>query len=230
MYLRVAAITAVAPTTERVVYLDTDTLVFEDLGIETLDLEGRSIAAVLDMDLSDKGPFPDYVHKCLQDPAMRTRFFNSGVMVIDAARWPAADIQPRFLALIAEHARRCPYKCDCPHTDQCPCNALFDNDWTPLPLSYNFQASGKFTPGWQTARLRHYVGSAKFLPLTLRRNDRRDLMLIAEISRRLGRPAPSRIWLYAMAFWLNALRNRGAARDMQRFIAFADPGRSEPPR
>lgn len=224
--LRIAAVGEVATTADRVVYLDTDTLVFEDLEIEQLDLEGRSIGAVLDMDLSATGAFRDEARQGFRDPAMRSRFFNSGMMVFESQRWRHEAFLERFAQALAEQEHGCRYKLDCPPNDQCASNILFADDWTPLPFTYNFQASGKFTPGWQTAKVRHYCGPAKFIPVAMRRNDARDLAVIGDIGRRLGRPVPSLVSLHTVAFRLNALRNRRYARQMRRFIQFADPRRA----
>jgi lipopolysaccharide biosynthesis glycosyltransferase len=222
-FLRIAAVSEVVASADRVIYMDTDTLVFEDLAIEQLDLQGRSIAAVLDMDLSDAGPFPDFVRRGALDPSIRSRYFNSGMMVIDPKRWQREAFLHRFAEALVDQESGCRYKPNCPPNDQCACNTLFADDWTPLPFTYNFQASGKFTEGWQTAKVRHYCGGAKFLPVTLRRNDRRDLALIGEISRRLGQRGPRLPALYELAFRMNVLRNRSYAEQMRRFIQFAEP-------
>ncbi|MBR0654743.1 glycosyltransferase family 8 protein [Plastoroseomonas arctica] len=221
-FLRLAAIAEAVKTADRVVYLDTDTLVFEDLEIERLDMDGRPVAAVLDMDLSSTGVFRKEVDHGFHDPAMRSRYFNSGVMVFDTSRWEDAFLG-RFADAMAEQETHCRYKLNCPPNDQCASNILFENDWTPLPFTYNFQAGGKFTQGWQSAKVRHYCGPSKFLPVTLRRNDPRDLAVIGEISRRLGLRAPSLVLLHAIAFRLNAWRNRAYAQQMRRFIRFAEP-------
>lgn len=91
VYARLLIDRLLPPATRRVIYLDCDVMVkapIEDLW--HIDLEGRTIAAAPDA----WGGFFSVGHDMranadLYDPA--ARFFNSGVMLIDLARWREHD-------------------------------------------------------------------------------------------------------------------------------------------
>src|SRR5690606_13107876 len=119
------------PQVERVLYLDCDTLVrapIEEL-IER-DLAGHSIAAVRDTrgahitsgrDLRNNQDLFD-----VADP-----YFNAGVVLIDVARWRAANIVDRLEeALTGGVMARI-------HYDQDFLNLVFKNDWLRLDPRWN---------------------------------------------------------------------------------------------
>jgi hypothetical protein len=87
-----------------------------------------------------------------------------------------------------------------------------------LPVGYNMQASAKFTAAWQTAPVRHYCGSRKFIPVSLFRNDGRDVGYINEIRRRLGLKGSSSQLLHQMLFNLNVVRHAKGSSELQSFL------------
>jgi lipopolysaccharide biosynthesis glycosyltransferase len=115
----------------RVLYLDSDLYVRADIErLMTLDLEGRSIAAapepgrhhlVAGDDMRGrKGPF---------DPA--DPYFNSGVLVIDRARFAAADL-PGFLGQLQAAGELAAL-----YHDQDVLNLRFRGDWLMLDPRWN---------------------------------------------------------------------------------------------
>jgi lipopolysaccharide biosynthesis glycosyltransferase len=120
----------VLPTTvSRILYLDADLLVLDDLDpLWTIDLEGRPVAAVLDVldPLMKRG-----------DPRLRTAppvrdYFNSGVLLIDLTRWREERLSERAI----EYLDRCPQS---PFKDQDALNVACDGLWKKLDPSWNFQ-------------------------------------------------------------------------------------------
>ena len=78
----------------RVVYLDCDTLVSGSLsGLEDIDLQGKALALGLDC-------IPVAYKKFIRLP-LELPYYNSGVMLIDLARWRARQCTQRILADIA---------------------------------------------------------------------------------------------------------------------------------
>lgn len=120
----------VLPTTvTRILYLDADLLVLDDLEpLWTIDLEGRPVGAVLDVldPLMKQG-----------DPRLRTAphvrdYFNSGVLLIDLARWR----EERLSETAIEYLNRYPQS---PFKDQDALNVACDGLWKKLDPSWNFQ-------------------------------------------------------------------------------------------
>jgi lipopolysaccharide biosynthesis glycosyltransferase len=117
---------------DRLIYLDVDTLVRHDLaGLWASDLAGRPIAAVRDAWVTWVGHptlgIPDYEALGF-DP--RAPYFNSGVMVIDVRRWNDLEAERRCLEFLATQKRN-------RFADQDALNAVFYENWTPIPMRWN---------------------------------------------------------------------------------------------
>jgi lipopolysaccharide biosynthesis glycosyltransferase len=120
----------VLPTTvSRLLYLDADLLVLDDIdALWTIDLEGCPVAAVLDV--------LDPLMK-RSDPRLRTaprvrNYFNSGVLLIDLARWREEQLSERAI----DYLDRCPQS---PFKDQDALNVACDDLWKKLDPRWNFQ-------------------------------------------------------------------------------------------
>nr|WP_026327894.1 glycosyltransferase family 8 protein [Selenomonas bovis] len=116
-------------TVERVIYLDCDLLVLDDIAaLWDHDMGGHPLAAV--MDLGIMASSKDWRGK--QERlgfSKRDRYFNSGVLMVDLAAWRAHDYGRQAEQLAAKNAYR--------HHDQDALNALFHRNWQPLPLRWN---------------------------------------------------------------------------------------------
>jgi len=111
----------------RVLYLDADLLVLED--IEPLwrtDMQGFAVAAVLDR----------WDHRLKQgDPELAAvprvqNYFNTGVLLMDLARWRAERVSERAIAYLDEHP-------GASFPDQDALNAVCDGRWTQLDGRWN---------------------------------------------------------------------------------------------
>ena len=104
---------------DRVIYLDCDTLVRRSLrALYATDLQGMALAAAVDhglvhhmrghaMPVLYEGSYlalDDYARDVLQFDLIRTSYFNSGVLVIDLARWRDQDLSARCIAFCRAHA------------------------------------------------------------------------------------------------------------------------------
>ncbi|NRT17273.1 lipopolysaccharide biosynthesis glycosyltransferase [Hymenobacter sp. 9A] len=109
---------------QRLLYIDVDTLVVGDLaGLATLDLGGKTVGAVTDRDMpvrSDIGI--DSVEQ----------YFNSGVLLIDIAKWKAQRISEKALKIISEEPDLIKG-----YPDQDALNMALRNDWYRLEAKYN---------------------------------------------------------------------------------------------
>lgn len=114
---------------KRVLYLDSDILVVEDLDrLWSADLEGAVVGAVTDS-------FYDFA-KAARPGAVRgpsvKRYFNAGVLLVDVAKWRDERVSERAL----EYLDRFPTT---PYSDQDALNFVCDGHWRDLSWNWNFQ-------------------------------------------------------------------------------------------
>ena len=116
------------PHLDRAIWLDADTVVLGDLApLWTTDLQGALIAAV-----------PDYfiaAEEIAATGSSRCAYFNSGVMLIDLARWRREGLQTRALGLMTQPDLIC--------EDQSVLNRLCVGRVKLLDVRWNFHA-GRF--------------------------------------------------------------------------------------
>ena len=140
----------------RVLYLDADLLVLDDLGpLWDTDLKGAVMGAVLDR---------------VRDPQLKARapglekfprvrdYFNSGVLLIDLDRWRKERISEKAIQYLRRHP-------DSPCADQDALNVACDGRWTALDLRWNFYDHFRtpiveLTPV-ERPKIAHFVGCQK---------------------------------------------------------------------
>ncbi len=208
--LKLLAVERLIDQYDRVVYLDSDMLVFDDLGVAGLDFASSPIAAVVDMDPSENGALRRGSDRAVGE------YFNAGLMIFDRRNW-SADVMARYAAELHLHDVDCRYKVDCTSIEQCALNAVFE-DWAKLPVDYNMQAGAKFTSFWSRARVRHYCGSRKFIPISPFRNDQRDVRTLSEIRTALGLPRLRFSLVYELLFRLNKTRKGRSDRPIRELL------------
>jgi lipopolysaccharide biosynthesis glycosyltransferase len=112
----------------KVLYLDADTLVLEDLKpLWETDLEGAILGAVLDgIAGADRknGTLPLNVPKV-------EKYFNAGVLLINLANWRRERISEKSLEYLALNPNS-------PFSDQDALNFACDRHWKELDLRWNF--------------------------------------------------------------------------------------------
>ncbi len=217
--LKLLAVEKLIDDYDRVVFLDNDLLIFDDLRIEQLEFGNAPIAAVTDMDFSDTGWWRNSAGTGTPVREDGKGYFNSGFMVFEAKNWRHGEFYAQYAAALDTHDKACPYKVACTSIEQCALNIMFAGNWVSLPYGYNMQASAKFTSAWQSAPVRHYCGSRKFIPVSPFRNDGRDVTYINEIRRRLGLGGSSSTLLHQALFQINVLRNYRGSLELRDFLA-----------
>jgi len=97
MYYRLLMPDILHSVTPRILYLDSDIICLGSLKeLGSLDLKGKTIAAASDI--------PKIVAEKVSELGLHNNFyFNSGMMLIDIARWNQSDISTKVLAVLAEH-------------------------------------------------------------------------------------------------------------------------------
>jgi lipopolysaccharide biosynthesis glycosyltransferase len=165
---------------ERVVYLDADTLVLDDLTkLYGLDLGESPLGAVL----ADNTPrhwmnHPALLERCPRYAGNPPDYFNSGVLLIDLAKWRSDNVTEQAVQLFHRFATGliCP--------DQEILNVIFADRFTRLPKIWNklieHHQYGKFGRGridYLTRRegIVHYGGEIKPWHGEFPRNPLRDL-------------------------------------------------------
>jgi lipopolysaccharide biosynthesis glycosyltransferase len=217
--LKLSAVARLMAAYDRIVYLDNDVLLFEDLKIAQLDFGAFPIGAVTDIDLTETGALR---HSSWLDASSRDQatgsYFNSGVMIFESANWRGEFLET-YAQVLQTHDHGCSYKLDCTSNDQCAANTAFRNNWLRLPATYNMQAGAKFTQSWRTAAARHYCGPRKCVPLQPFRSDGRDVAYLNRIRRMLGQPTSRLGLLYDVLFWINRVRHHRGDTAMRNFLA-----------
>ncbi|MEM7454427.1 MAG: glycosyltransferase family 8 protein [Planctomycetota bacterium] len=147
-YLRLLAARLLPDSIDKLIYLDSDVLVQDDLcKLWETDLEGNYCLAVPDIAcpfvdarkadsnfkksspyMAALSPIRNWKQLGL-DPA--EPYFNSGVMVINLARWREEQIHVRLLDILRKHRRF--VWC----WDQYALNVAFSGNWKALPLRWN---------------------------------------------------------------------------------------------
>jgi hypothetical protein len=136
-YLRLFMPDLWAQDYQRLLYLDGD--IFYQRGdiaaLLSADLQGAAVGAVLDTKQWHKPQ-----RKARDIAALGLGFapyFNSGVLLIDTARYVARGIGSAVVDLLCQRGK------DLIWHDQTALNAVLAGDWAQLPLQWNFQYSHK---------------------------------------------------------------------------------------
>ena len=116
-------------TVSKVLYLDCDLLVLDDLrALWATDLEGNVLGAALD------GLDTQLKNQTVRLPVPRVRdYFNAGVLLIDLDQWRRAQIVETAL----DYLKRCPRS---PYSDQDALNVACDGRWKKLDSRWNYLA------------------------------------------------------------------------------------------
>jgi lipopolysaccharide biosynthesis glycosyltransferase len=120
-----------APDVDRVLYLDVDTIVVDDLGpLWATDLGADVLGAVANVWEPWNAGYPASVGITGENA-----YFNSGVLLMDLAAMRAEDAAGAVVAYALEH------KADLPWGDQTPLNVAFAGRWRALHPRYNAMTS-----------------------------------------------------------------------------------------
>ncbi|MBO9590416.1 glycosyltransferase family 8 protein [Devosia sp.] len=154
VYARLMIDRLVAPDVERILYLDCDMLVREDVAFFfNLDLEGNSIAAVRDsIGALITGRRDLKENRDIFDPA--DYYFNAGMVFIDIAKWREADVIGRMEEAYASGIMQRIYY------DQDLLNLVFKGKWLKLPWRWNVIDARHAHDGVDPAIL-HYTAERK---------------------------------------------------------------------
>ncbi len=155
-YLRLELGDHVSHEVSKLVYLDTDVLCRHSLHeLIFLDLHDRTIGAVRDTTTPVVSAERGIVnHEAMGIPP-DAPYFNSGVMLIDLARWREADPAAVGAVYVEEHG-------DVQQAlDQELLNVCFSGDWFEIPLRWNVSPRLLNLDRWDAARRSFFEAGAE---------------------------------------------------------------------
>jgi len=138
----------------RLLYLDTDTLVINNLQeLFNQDLNGHPVGAVYD----------NYVKNAPQLGIFNEEeYLNSGVLLIDIAKWKQQKISEKAFQFLQEFPQKIKF------VDQDALNYVLVDNWKKLDKKYNFMYS--YIPEQSTSQtLQNYLEEVVVLHFTLQR-------------------------------------------------------------
>lgn len=154
VYYRLYFPSLVPERVERLLYLDTDTLVLGD--IENLykdDLEHYPVGAVYD----------NYVKSSPElGIDVEGEYFNSGVLLMDVKRWREQKISEQAFHFLTQFPEKIKY------VDQDALNAVLKKNWKHLSSQYNTMYS-TIPDGMSSKELRKFIQQVTILHFTLQR-------------------------------------------------------------
>lgn len=131
-YLRLFSPYIVPADAERMIYLDADTIVTEDISkLWHTNIGDKLFGAVIDVGevvSVEWGGIPNY--KQLGIPP-ETKYFNAGLMLIDTKKWRDADITNKVMKALHDNIKFVNY------ADQYGLNVVLYNQWHELDRRWN---------------------------------------------------------------------------------------------
>lgn len=130
-YLRLFAPYAVESDCQKLIYMDVDMLMYDDVSnLYHIDLENNIIGAVQDYQFVVSSPYAikNYKELSMLPDAM---YFNSGLLVIDTQKWIEADISKKVIDCMNENLAHVLY------ADQYGLNVVLHKDWKQIDLLWN---------------------------------------------------------------------------------------------
>jgi lipopolysaccharide biosynthesis glycosyltransferase len=135
VYMRVFSPYVVDKDVERLIYLDVDTIVLDDISkLWNVDLEGFTVGAIQDVGKTVDcawGGIRNYKDLGL---TADTKYFNSGVLVVNPKKWREEDISNQVITALST------YKEYVQLADQYGLNVVLANKWKVLDPKWNWFA------------------------------------------------------------------------------------------
>lgn len=164
VYARLMISSAAPSDWERIIYLDSDTVVRTDLtDLFSWDLAGMAVAARPDPIITTLG-HPGGV-QCYREigASPSAPYFNSGVLVMDLEYWRECNLPSKILSFVSTHGAKMNLR------DQEGLNAVLQGKFSPIPWEWNTitligrdkvpRPSG--TDIAEQSKILHYVGPLK---------------------------------------------------------------------
>lgn len=135
VYMRIFSPYVVDEQVKKLIYLDVDTIVQDDISkLWNTSLNGYVIGAAQDVSKTVDCEWAGIANYRDLGLAPDTKYFNSGVLIIDADRWRAEDISNKVITTLSKYKEyvRLP--------DQYALNVVFAKNWLELDPKWNWFA------------------------------------------------------------------------------------------
>jgi lipopolysaccharide biosynthesis glycosyltransferase len=135
VYLRVFSPYVVDQNLDKLIYLDVDTLVQDDISkLWNIDLGDHTVAAVQDVGGTFDCEWGGVANYKELGFAPDTKYFNSGLLVINPKKWRAEDISNQVITALSTHKKYVQL------ADQYGLNVVLGNKWLQLDDKWNWFA------------------------------------------------------------------------------------------
>ena len=114
---------------EKIVYLDCDLLVYDDIEkMWQLDMGGKPVAATCDLGIMASARVRRQKNQFIGLP-FDAPYFNAGVLMMDLKQWRSGNFAESIIALATQNKY--------PNHDQDALNKFFMNNWQEIPLRWD---------------------------------------------------------------------------------------------
>lgn len=128
-YFRLDIANILDESVEKIIYLDCDLLVYDDIAkMWQFDVQGKAIAATCDLGIMASARVRKQKNKFIGLP-FDAPYFNAGVLMMDLTKWRAGNYAESIIALATENKY--------PNHDQDALNKFFMNNWHEIPLRWD---------------------------------------------------------------------------------------------
>lgn len=130
-YLRLFSPYAVGAECEKLIYMDVDMILYDDISkVYNIDLEDKVFAAVQDYQLVVNSPTAIKNFKELGIPA-ETKYFNAGLLLINRKKWIEEDVATKVIKCMNDNKEHVLY------SDQYGLNVIMHNKWKEIDRVWN---------------------------------------------------------------------------------------------
>lgn len=128
-YFRLDIANILDESIEKIIYLDCDLLVYDDIEkMWQLDMGGKAVAATCDLGIMASARVRKQKNKFIGLP-FNAPYFNAGVLMMDLAKWRQGNYAEAIIALATQNKY--------PNHDQDALNKFFMNNWQEIPLRWD---------------------------------------------------------------------------------------------
>lgn len=128
-YFRLDIANILDESIEKIIYLDCDLLVYDDIEkMWQLDMGGKAVAATCDLGIMASARVRKQKNKFIGLP-FDAPYFNAGVLMMDLTKWRQGNYAEAIIALATQNKY--------PNHDQDALNKFFMNNWQEIPLRWD---------------------------------------------------------------------------------------------
>lgn len=128
-YFRLDIANILDETVDKIIYLDCDLLVYDDISkMWNIDIKGTPLAATCDLGIMASSRIRKQKNECIGLP-FDEPYFNAGVLIMDLKQWRERDYAQEVISLAANNKF--------PNHDQDALNKFFMGKWCQIPLRWD---------------------------------------------------------------------------------------------